>query len=101
MKIMSSLLADGFAPGALFGMLENHYRRLLYVVLNKDDDNLAYKLGVKEGAVYMAQKASAGMKATALKRTYDLIASGEQAFKNGETTDKEAIRSVVLAALNS
>ncbi len=101
MKIMSSLLADGFAPGALFGMLENHYRRLLYVVLNKDDDNLAYKLGVKEGAVYMALKASAGMKATALKRTYDLIASGEQSFKNGETTDKEAIRSVVLAALNS
>lgn len=101
LKILNSLLSDGFAPGALFGMLENHYRRLLYVTLNKDDPSLAYKLGVKEGAVYMAIKASAGMKAPAIKRTYDLIASGEQSFKSGEISDKEAIRTVVLAALNS
>ena len=101
MKILDSLLADGFAPGALFGMLENHYRRLMYAVLNKGDGELAAKLGVKEGAVYMAMKAAAGMKATALKRTYDLIAEGERAFKNGEISDKDAIRSVVLTALNS
>lgn len=98
-KILRSLLADGYSPGALLGMLESHYRRLMYVVLNREDDNLAAKLGVKEGAVYMALKAAGNTKATALKRTYDLVARAERLFKSGAVTDTAAVYSAVLEAL--
>lgn len=101
LRILRTLLSDGFSPGAVLGMLENHYRKLMYAVLNRGDDSLALKLGVKDGAVYMAQKAAGGEKAVSLKRRYDLIAEAERSFKSGLTSDVSAVYSAVLEALET
>ena len=99
MTILRALLSDGYAPSAVLGMLEGQYRRMMYSVLNRGDENLAARLGVKEGAVYMAQKAAAGKKASALKRAYDIAAEYERAVKNGVMGDKDAVFSAVLQEL--
>ena len=81
-------------------MLQNHFRRLLYVALNKDDDSLASKLGVKEGAIYNATKQIKGFSPVVLKRIYDSLSNDEYMFKSGKTSDKEAMYSAVLRTLN-
>lgn len=101
LAVLQGLLSDGYAPGALFGMLESHFRRLLYVSLNKEDENLAAKLGIKEGAVAFAKKTVVGFKPTTLKRIYDFIAEDEYRFKSGASADKDAVYFSVLKALNA
>ncbi len=99
-QVLQGLLSDGFAPGALFGMLESHFRRLLYVAINKEDDNLAAQLGVKEGAVRIALRTVMSYKPTTLKKIYDCIAEDERLFKSGTVRDKDAIFSTVLKTIN-
>lgn len=99
-EVLNGLLSDGFAPGALFGMLESHFRRLLYVAVNREDDNLAAQLGVKEGAVRIALRTVLNYKPTTLKKIYDCIADDERLFKSGAVRDKDAIYSTVLKIIN-
>lgn len=99
LKILRTLLSDGYAPSAVLSMLENYYRRMMYSVLNRGDKNLASELGVKEGAVTMALNAAAGRKAPALKRAYDVAVQYERDFKNGLISDKDAVLSAVLEEL--
>ena len=100
MDVLKTLLSDGYAPSAILSMLQNHFRRLLYVALNKDDDSLASKLGVKEGAIYNATKQIKGFSPVVLKRIYDSLSNDEYMFKSGKTSDKEAMYSAVLRTLN-
>ena len=100
MEILSGLLSDGYSPAALIGMLQNHFRRLMYVALNKDDDSLAGKLGVKEGAIYVAAKQVKAFSPVTLKKIYDGLSKDERNFKMGLCSDKDAIYSAVLRTLN-
>lgn len=99
MSVLKSLFDANVASVALLGMIYNHFRRLLYCLINSSDSELHKKLGVKEFAVTKAKQQARNFTPRRLKQICDDFHSYDYKFKNGELTDKMALEMYVFKIL--
>ena len=98
--VLNKLLADKNQPIAILGLMYSHYRRLLHSAISGDDPDLYKYLGVKEGAVRIAQKNS---KKYSKRRLYDIVKMFHQAdfdFKNGGLSGRAGLEKIVAEIIN-
>ena len=92
-------------PGSGFLILSplfNHYRRALFVSINKDktQSELATLLGVKEFAIRMLKNQVNCFSPKSLKKIVDMIADYDRKIKVGEMKENIAIKTIVFNILN-
>lgn len=100
-------LVDSFSykPGSAFSIiapLYNHYRRALFVSLNKDKSQgeLANILGVKEYAIRILQNQIRVFSPKKLKKIVSMITDYDRKIKIGEMKENIAIKLLVFNILN-
>lgn len=94
-KLIDKMLQDNNAPIAVFGLIFQHFRRLLYISLNPQSDTLASDLKVKEYAVKMAMKQASKYSPKRLKTIVDKLNALDVTIKGNSTYAKTAITAFV------
>ena len=94
-KLIDKMLQDNNAPVMVFGLIFQHFRRLLYISLNPQSDTLASDLKVKEYAVKMAMKQATKYSPKRLKTIVDKLNALDTTIKGNSTYAKTAITTFV------
>ena len=93
--VLDKLLKDRNQPIALLGLMAASYRRLLYARLSGSDPSLPKYLGVKDGAVRIAERQA---KSYTKRQLYDIVkkfAKADLEFKSGGISGRAGLEKLL------